>query len=918
MRSRTFHHNNLALGLIVILASMLSTSDSLAFEPAFASDVALCEAAFAPDLPLLESNAQIEAEIDSILVRYMDEFLGTGAPSAPEMEDALSNYSALNIVVSEGVISGNTVKNDYKSVRFLKTFANHLRHQPGDSLVREKANRTVWLVTDQICQGLISTSGASSLYNFDNFARAGVIISRSFNDTIRTLFDHAMYAYQAFDHFWEPVYDDAYQAEHESISTDIMYNLGDALLAFSANRPTADERFLWMRGFKRWVERFASHTAGTANGIKPDGTGFHHWTAYDNYMYAFKTASKVIYFLANSSFQVNKENYLRFRDAIYAQIVFGNNVSLKPLSMSGRKPHSRDAQYSEHTLKLLAIAGGHILGLSSADTILAGEYNRLFGGSADLGYDSLAPLSRSSGFFQFNHANLGIFRKNDWLAGMKGFTNGLWGAELYPTANRYGRYQSYGTLEIIYPGDEKTGNGYNVSTWDWNYNPGATTIVLPWTMLHGEYARIDEYQAGGFSGALAFLNQNGEVLKNNHGAVGVFAMDFQEVEGLGFSTKFGPNTHNKTFRWNKSSWAFEDMLIALGSDISNNDEAHPTVTTLYQRLDNTGNEVLANGNSQEQPVILDGRDANWVISNYSTGFYLVSGNDDIHLWKGEQQTPNHDQTDPTAIGSNQKSNYCIGYINHGESPVAADYEYIVIPGASPERMDELDQEIRSGQKPYAVFQKNSDAHILRHHTGIFGYAIFNAQVDYEYPGLVKQVTDPCLIMYEPDGSNTGITFSIASPDLGIERRSYLAVKESIINITLESEFTLAESNEAVVEGIVADHGRTILTLALKDGLPAEIYMEGEVPDYSTLGKEDIRNRSLKLYPNPAKDILWVEGLFPSSVTWKMFDLQGVCVKKGSTVSNRFAIEVSDLSPGVYLMSLTDQGEFVLTEKVFVQ
>ncbi len=262
--------------------------------------------AFAPDLPLLESNAQIEAEIDSILVRYMDEFLGTSAPSASELEDALSNYSALNIVVSEGVISGNTVKNDYKSVRFLKTFANHLRYQPGDSLVREKANRTVWLVTDQICQGLISTSGASSLYNFDNFARAAVIISRSFNDTIRTLFDHAMYAYQTFDHFWEPVYDDAYQAEHESISTDIMYNLGDALLAFSANRPTADERFLWMRGFKRWVERFASHTAGTANGIKPDGTGFHHWTAYDNYMYAFKTASKVIYYLANSSFQIDR------------------------------------------------------------------------------------------------------------------------------------------------------------------------------------------------------------------------------------------------------------------------------------------------------------------------------------------------------------------------------------------------------------------------------------------------------------------------------------------------------------------------------------------------------------------------------------------------------------------------------------
>ena len=915
---KIYHKTHLAGSLIVILLSMLSARESLALVTAYASDKAFCEVVFSPDLPLMESNAEIEAEIDSILIRYMNEFLGTSAPIASDLEDALSKYSALNIVVSEGVISGNTVKNDYKSVRFLKTFANHLRHHPDDSIVREKANRTVWLVSDQICQGLISTSGASSLYNFDNFARAAVIISRSFNDTIRALFDHSMQAYQTFDHFWEPVYDDAYQAQNESINTDIMYNLGDALLVFSANRPTADERFLWMRGFKRWVERFASYSSGTANGIKPDGTGFHHWTAYDNYMYAFKTASKVIYYLANSSFQINKDNYLRFRDAIYAQIIFGNNVRLKPISMSGRKPHARDSQYTEHTLKLLAIAGGHILGLSSADTILAGAYNRLFGASADFGYESLAPLSRSSGFFQFNHANLGIFRKNDWLAGMKGFTDGLWGAELYPTSNRYGRYQSYGTLEIIYPGDEKIGNGYNVRTWNWNYNPGATTIVLPWSRLHGEYARIDEYQGKGFSGALAFLNKRDEVLINTHGTVGVFAMDFQEMEGLGFNTYYGPNTHNKTFRWKKSTWAFEDMFIALGSDISNNDEAHPTVTTLFQRLNNTGNEVWANGSIQENSTILNGKNANWVISNYATGFYLVSGNNDIQLWKGEQQTPDHDQIDPSAYTSNPTSTYCMGYINHGESPTDAHYEYMVIPGASPGRMEELDQEIRSGQKPYAVFQKNKDAHILRHHSGIFGYAIFNAQVDYEYPGLVNQVTDPCLIMYKPDESNSGITFSVTSPELGIERRSYLAVEERVISITLDSEFTLPEALQTGVKGIVAENGQTHLTLALNDGLPVELYLAGEVPDYSTLGKEDFRLTNLKLYPNPAKEILWIEGLYPSNTTWEIYDVRGVCVKKGSTSSNKFAILVSDLNPGVYLMSLTDTGKFVYTEIFFVQ
>ena len=765
---------------------------------------------------------------------------------------------------------------------------------------------------------MISTSGASSLYNFDNFARIAAIIGRSFNDTVSALFNHAMVEYGALDHFWEPVYDFAYQEVNESINTDIIYNLGDALMTFCANRRTAEERYLWMRGFKRWVERFASYSAGTANGIKPDGTGFHHWTAYDNYMYAFKTTSKVIYYLSNSSFQISEESYLRFRDAIYAQIVYANDKRVKPLSMSGRKPNSRDSQYSSETLKLLAIAGGHILGFSSADTILASEYNRLFGVDEAFNYDAVAPMSQSSGFFQFNHANMGIFRKDGWVAGMKGFTDGLWGAELYPTANRYGRYQSYGTLEIIYPGDLYFGNGFNVGSWNWNYNPGATTIVLPWSKLHGEYGRIDEYQKYSFAGALAFDKKYGEVLTHTSGTAGAFAMEFQEVEGNGFNTYYGPNTHNNTFRWKKSTWAFDDMIIALGSNINNDDAVNPTVTTLFQRLNNTGNEVWANGSIQENSTILNGKNANWVISNYATGFYLVSGNNDIQLWKGEQQTPDHDQIDPSAYTSNPTSTYCMGYINHGESPTDAHYEYMVIPGASPGRMEELDQEIRSGQKPYAVFQKNKDAHILRHHSGIFGYAIFNAQVDYEYPGLVNQVTDPCLIMYKPDESNSGITFSVTSPELGIERRSYLAVEERVISITLDSEFTLPEALHTGVKGIVAENGQTHLTLALNDGLPVELYLAGEVPDYSTLGKEDFRLTNLKLYPNPAKEILWIEGLYPSNTTWEIYDVQGVCVKKGSTSSNKFAILVSDLNPGVYLMSLTDTGKFVYTEIFFVQ
>jgi hypothetical protein len=635
-------------------------------------------------------------------------------------------------------------------------------------------------------------------------------------------------------------------------------------------------------------------------------------------MYAFKSTSRIFYYLTKTSFQIDTPNYLRFRDAVFAQIIYSNNNQLKPLAMAGRKPHQRGSQYTSSTLKQLAIAGGDILGLETADTVLAGEFNRIFGIDPDLQYNRIAPISQTSGFFQFNYASLGIFRKDGWLAGMKGFTNGLWGSELYPTTNRYGRYQSYGTLEIIYPGDEYNGNGYHVNTWNWNYNPGATTIALPWDKLHGEYARIDEYQQKGFCGALAFDNTHSTVLSQTHGIAGGFAMDFNEKEGLGFSTKYGPNSHNKTFRWKKSTWAFDDMIIALGSNINNSGSSFPTVTTLFQRLDNSTGEVFVNGVAQDQSITFEGVGNNWIISNYSTGFYLVDGGADITVWNGEQQTPNHDQIDPSDYVNNSKAKYWIGSINHGINPVEAKYEYMVIPHATKELMDELDNEVKSARKPYKVYQKDNDAHILEHNSGIWGYAVFNAEVAYNLPGLVKNVNHPCLIMFEPNAENDAIKIAISNPDLGIEVRSYDPVKPIQIVIELESEFALSDTSQTNIDDIVVSEGTTFVTVTTKNGLPVEFELSGIVPDYTKVEDKRITKQGFKVYPNPAETMVWLEGEFPSDCKWELYNAMGTRLQRGTTSANKYGIDISDLKPGIYLISVGGEHYNFETRKIVVK
>ncbi|MDA3823111.1 MAG: chondroitinase family polysaccharide lyase, partial [Bacteroidales bacterium] len=737
----------------------------------------------------------------------------------------VEKYEQLNIVVNNGSLTGNQFSY-YKSVPFLKTFAQQLRQNPNDELTGERANNTVQLLTQQVCAGTLKID--PNCYEFRSFAKNAVVLYPYLYSDVRSLLDYTLNQHKAFNHLWEPAYDKNYQRENGAINTDIMYNLGTTIMCYAASQITANERYRWMTGYNRWVGRYTSYTSGTADGVKIDGTGFHHWSAYDGYMYSFHTASKAIYYLSGTRFQIEKENYLFFRNALYAKIVMGNESGVKALSMSGRHPDGRSMSYSSSSFKDLALAGGSILELSTADPVLAGEYNRIWGVSSDFNYDVKAPLSLSSGFYQFNHANAGIFRKNEWLVVMKGFSNGLWGSEAYPTANRYGRYQSYGTLEIIYSGSLAKGNGYDADTWNWNYNPGATTIVLPWSKLHGERGRIDEYQEHAFAGALAFKNKNSEALKETHGTYGMFAMNFREKEGQGFNVTYGPNTHNGTFRFKKSTFVFEDDIICLGSNISNDDTENPTVTTLFQRMDNSSMGVILNGNKIEESIVLDTITDHWLISNYGTGFYIVEGNDEVKLWNGSQQTPNKDQTDPGAYTGNSTGAYWISHINHGKNPQEAAYEYIVVPESDKVKMEKLEVGIRNGNKPYTVHQKDGKAHVLEHETGIWAYAVFKGDSILNNEGTVNHVSAPCLIMYEENSDNGTMKMSISNPDMGFTPRTYMASVAKEIVVSLKGRWLVNNAENTDIE-LIERGQNTAIKVITNDGLPEEFELKWDGP-----------------------------------------------------------------------------------------
>ena len=68
------------------------------------------------------------------------------------------------------------------------------------------------------------------------------------------------------------------------------------------------------------------------------------------------------------------------------------------------------------------------------------------------------------------------------MLSLKGYNSDVWSSEIYTADNRFGRYQSHASAQVIgIEGALKS--GYTQEGWDWNRYPGVTSIHLPFEIL---------------------------------------------------------------------------------------------------------------------------------------------------------------------------------------------------------------------------------------------------------------------------------------------------------------------------------------------------------------------------------------------------------------------------------------------------
>ncbi|MRI64286.1 chondroitinase [Ornithobacterium rhinotracheale] len=557
---------------------------------------------------------------------------------------------------------------------------------------------------------------------------------------------------------------------------------------------TPEEKYRNLKSLSRWISSTLKFTPGTIGGIKIDGTGFHHGGNYPAYSVpGYAGIGQYLKCVEKTDFVLDKPAYDVYKFALKSLVRY-TNLRDWGLAAAGRHPfHAVYGGMSKRAVLAFAYAA---VSNQELDKELAADFLRLSKGIAPSSEytkfinlfekQGIKPSDAPQGFYVFNYASQGIYRYQNYMVALKGFTQNIWGAELYARDNRYGRYQSYGLVQIIGTANKdgvitERASGFAEDGWDWNRAPGVTSIQLPWDILESPFAGSDMLnQPSTFAGSSRLAD----------GKYGMFAMKLGEYDVKNFTPSF------KAY---KSVFCFGNQLICLGSNISNDNKEYPTQTTLFQQT------------AKQKFVYSQQKNRNGYMLKDATGtLYYVPKGQDLKVDLQEQVSPN-DKTKKMAKGL-----FYSAVLNHGNAPKAQKYAYTIFLNADKSQ----EKKITKGKLDYQILRQDEIAHIVKDkQSGVEAYAIFEAFKD-EKAQLVTEISAQTMVMLQPQ--NSGILMSVCNPDLDLGPYNYTTSKESGVThrkIILKGNFELAQANEKVEVKQLA--GKTEIKVACQHGIPVE-------------------------------------------------------------------------------------------------
>lgn len=559
-----------------------------------------------------------------------------------------------------------------------------------------------------------------------------------------------------------------------------------------------------MRGLSRWISSSLSYTPGTIGGIKVDGTTFHHGGFYPAYTTgALAMIGHFIGFTLDTDYGLTVEGRKVFKSALDA-IRNYSNLYEWGIGIGGRHPFTGSMKTDDvQAFDSLAMAGDLSGTGKEIDYSLAADYLRLepktTPQSEFFRSKGIKPAKAPQGFFVYNYGSAGIFRRDNWMVTLKGYNTDVWGAEIYTRDNRYGRYQSYGSVQIFgkASSEARLDNGYLEAGWDWNRLPGTTTIHLPFDLLDSPHkgttmARSTE----NFSGSTSWQGKHG-----------IFAMKLMERD----IPRFTPD-----FVARKSVFCFDNRMICLGTGISNSNTDYSTETTLFQNAYRSEQEAIrvnskAIKGSLKEKALPNGK-MNTLWDGYGNYYQVKKGH--VHVQVSEQ-TLRHNKTREETKGV-----FSTAWISHGKSPQKESYEYLVL-------IQSTEKEAANAQRIplYQVLHCDNTAHIVHDlPTDILAYVSFDNYLSEQTSEVIYSIGAETMIMLLQKDNR--LQMSVCDPNLNIREKTYTTKEPSRVvekEIQLKGKWKLVGINERIQ--VTVKDNLTKIIVSCQDGIPVEFELE---------------------------------------------------------------------------------------------
>ena len=588
---------------------------------------------------------------------------------------------------------------------------------------------------------------------------------------------------------------------------------------------------------------------GVQGVIKPDGTGFHHATAYVGAYTpgAFEAAAQLLYLTKQTTYY-KPENVEALKSALETYRVMVQKYSVSA-ALRGRLIGGTGLGATDQVAKALVFLShrdgmgdfemrGRFHEFFDAEQFFADDRAKAFYEGArgiairglgiyrlveDLLGTDFPAAEQPTGVWIKPYASAGFFRQGDWLVTAKAFSQYFWDYEGTENENSFGQNWAYGLLQVFSAGTpvSETGSGHDLfNGWDWYHVPGTTASHYPIQQWEEGDLRSLRRSAGIVQRDV-HRNYNtktfaGGVALGNHG---FFVQDLEAV----------PFTAPTDLRARKTYFFVGDRVLALGTRISGGTDEHETHTTLFQtRLESAEAPTWLNG---ERLVGVDisrqlaADPAVSMIDSVGNSYFLASSTADLMVTRSLQASMTDDQ-EPS------EGEFAQAYLNHGIKPTSDSYAYVLIPA------DPDGTKLRAlAANPGAYYQvvESDSMHLLRFpEQGVTAYAFYEL-VDTPAGELVRRVDQHAAVITEMTGDDVRLAASV--PDIGWQFDEIIktrglnyasrhfkrqAAKVHSLTLELRGTWTIGQGPESATSEIVGNE--TIVQMQASDGMSVEILL----------------------------------------------------------------------------------------------